>query len=720
MRPDGAAGERVGASGEIADGKQVAEALSEDGTVFRGLLEQELAGFYIIAEDGTLTYVNPRFARMFGYEPAEIIGQPMLKFIAERDKAAVTERFVAQITGRERFAEFGTTILRKDGVPVDVLVHSAAATFGGQQASFGVMVDIGAQKRAEQRIREEEAKFRSVTEQDVAGMVIVRDDGTIGYCNGYFARLTGYAPAEIVGRPLLDFLPETERPIVAGRLEAQLGEGSAPVQLPSIMRARDGSIVEVLVNASKAKFEGNWASIAVVVDVTERNKAQRQLASTAAILATEHESLPDGILVVDPMMRIISVNRRFAEIFDVPADLLAAGDDAPVLAVVVQRVTDAEAFQRQVAYLYDHPEESARDELVLKNGRILDRFSAPFKAADGELLGRIWVFHDVTEKHEAEELLRATEERFRMLVEEAPDAILLFEYDKDRFTAANKAAERLFGVPRDQILAHGLLPFYTPQQPDGRPVEQSYWEHAERALAGEQVTYERRIRGASGEERLCQVTLVPLPSNVRLLRASFVDITDTKRAEMALQRLNQTLRTLSAANSAVVRATSEEELLREMCKVGVEIGGYSLAWIGFVEHDEAKTVRPVAWAGEHPEYVSTANITWADDARGQGPTGTAARTGEVQVNQDVVINPRHEALARTDAQIRSQIEHRPASQGSIGSVRHPHILRKGTGRLWSGGDSGSDGDGQTILPMELAPSAIMPDGKPPFARCRKP
>ena len=395
----------------------------------------------------------------------------------------------------------------------------------------------------------------------------------------------------------------------------------------------------MLVNASKAKFEGNWASIAVVVDVTERNKAQRQLASTAAILATEHELLPDGILVVDPTMRIISVNRRFAEIFDVPADLLAAGDDAPVLAVVVQRMTDAEAFQRQVAYLYDHPEKSARDELVLKNGRILDRFSAPFKAADGERLGRIWVFHDVTDIRKAEELLRATEERFRMLVEEAPDAILLFEYDRNRFTAANKAAERLFGVPRDEILAHGLLPFYTPQQPDGRPVEQSYWEHAERALAGEQVTYERRIRGASGEERLCQATLVPLPSNVRLLRASFVDITDTKRAEMALQRLNQTLRTLSAANSAVVRATSEEELLREMCKVGVEIGGYSLAWIGFVEHDEAKTVRPVAWAGEHPEYVSTANITWADDARGQGPTGTAARTGEVQVNQDVVSNP---------------------------------------------------------------------------------
>ena len=109
-------------------------------------------------------------------------------------------------------------------------------------------------------------------------------------------------------------------------------------------------------------------------------------------------------------------------------------------------------------------------------------------------------------------------------------------------------------------------------------------------------------------------------SNVRLLRASLVDITEANSAEIAFQRVNRTLRTLSASNTAVVRATSEEELLEDMCRVSVEVGGYNLAWIGYVEHDEAKSVRPVAWAGEHPEYVSIANITWADE-----PAGTAAR-----------------------------------------------------------------------------------------------
>ena len=638
---DGMVRERVGAGADIADAesKQAEETFRGEGTVFRALVEQEIAGIYIIAADGTLAYVNPYFTRRFGYQPAEVIGRPMLEFIAEAERAAVNERFAAQMTGLERVSEFNSTLLRKDGAPVDVLVHSNLATFSGQQASIGVILDMSERKRAEERLREEEAKFRGLAEQNVAGIVIVRDDGTIGSCNDYFAHLIGYAPEEIVDRLLLNFIPEAEQPIVVRSLRSQLVGSGAPVQIASTIRARDNSIIAVLVNASKSTFEGRSASIAVVVDVTERNRAQHELASTAAILATEHESSPDGILVVDPMARIISVNRRFGQIFDVPAQLLAAREDQQVFALVSQRVMDAEAFQRRVRYLYDHPEESGHDELVLKDGRVLDRFTSPFKASDGEYLGRIWFFRDISARREAEESLRASEERFRMLVEEAPDAILLFDCDQDRFIAANKAAERLFGVTRDELLEHGPQHFYTPQQPDARPVGQSYSEHNERALAGEEITYERRIRRASGDERLCQVTLVRLPSNVRLLRASLVDITERNRAEMALQRLNRTHRTLSAASTAVVRAKTEKELLDDMCRVAVEIGGYRLAWIGFIEHDEAKSVRPVAWAGEHPEYVPTTNITWAEVARGQGPAGTAVRTGEVHVNQNVATNP---------------------------------------------------------------------------------
>ena len=402
---DDTARERAGRTPDLAQAerKPPEEILGDEGTVFRSLVEQEIAGIYIIAADGTLAYVNPYFARVFGYEPAGVVGRPMLEFVAEPERAAVSERFVAQMTGREPFSKFYSTLLRKDGAPVDVLIHSNVATFGGQQVSIGVILDIDKDKQEAERLREEEAKFRSLVEQNIAGIVIVHEDGTIGFCNGYFAHLVGYAREEVVGRPLMGFIPETEQPIVARSLRSQLFETGAAVQIASTVRARDGSIRSVLVNASKATFEGRSASIAVIVDVTERNAAQRKLASTAAILAAEHELTLDGILVVDPMARVISVNRRFAQIFAIPDELLAAGDDERVLALVSQGMMDAEAFQRRVRYLYDHPEETSQDELVLKNGHVLDRYSSPIKNSDGEYLGRIWFLRDITERRKAEE-----------------------------------------------------------------------------------------------------------------------------------------------------------------------------------------------------------------------------------------------------------------------------------------------------------------------------
>ena len=154
---------------------------------------------------------------------------------------------------------------------------------------------------------------------------------------------------------------------------------------------------------------------------------------------------------------------------------------------------------------------------------------------------------EVVQSKVREQKMRASEERFRMLVEDAPDAILLYDHDQDRFVATNKAAERLFGVSREEILQHGPMHFYAPEQPDARAVAQTVLEHNERALRGEELKYERRIRRPSGEERVCRVTLIRLPSNVRLLRASFVDISEQRVAEA---QLSEVLRDTVAAQEA--------------------------------------------------------------------------------------------------------------------------------------------------------------------------
>jgi len=143
------------------------------------------------------------------------------------------------------------------------------------------------------------------------------------------------------------------------------------------------------------------------------------------------------------------------------------------------------------------------------------------------------------ERQETLDRLRASEERFRLLVEQAPEAILIFDYDQSRYIDANHKAEVLFGCPRQEIVKHRALDFYTDAQPDGQPLPRTYTAHLEQALRGESVVFERRIVSASGEERICEVTLIELPSmSGRLLRASFIDITEQKRAmqDLAFER----------------------------------------------------------------------------------------------------------------------------------------------------------------------------------------
>ncbi|MBW2589586.1 MAG: GAF domain-containing protein [Deltaproteobacteria bacterium] len=117
------------------------------------------------------------------------------------------------------------------------------------------------------------------------------------------------------------------------------------------------------------------------------------------------------------------------------------------------------------------------------------------------------------------------------------------------------------------------------------------------------------------------------------------EIVKRSRAEEELHRANRALKTLSECNQAVVRAREEPHLLHEICRIIVDIGGYRLAWVGFAEQDEAKTVQPVAQTGYEEGYLDTVNITWADTERGRGPTGTAIRTSKPNIIKDILTDP---------------------------------------------------------------------------------
>ncbi len=118
------------------------------------------------------------------------------------------------------------------------------------------------------------------------------------------------------------------------------------------------------------------------------------------------------------------------------------------------------------------------------------------------------------------------------------------------------------------------------------------------------------------------------------------DISERKRAEEALRRLNRELQAISDCNQTLLRATDEQSLLEEICRIVCEEAGYRMAWVAYAEHDEAKSVRPVAWIGAEAGYLASAGVTWADTERGRGPTGTAIRSGKTCCIQDFATDPR--------------------------------------------------------------------------------
>jgi signal transduction histidine kinase len=147
----------------------------------------------------------------------------------------------------------------------------------------------------------------------------------------------------------------------------------------------------------------------------------------------------------------------------------------------------------------------------------------------------------------------------------------------------------------------------------------------------------------------CFVSALAGRTRVALARAE-ASAEKRRVAEDRLERENRARRALSSCNEALVRTDDEATLLRRMCEAIVEVAAYQMCWIGRAEHDEAKTVRPMAFAGSDEGFLDGANVTWADEERGRGPTGTAIRTGRPAVRQELATSApapqRDAALAR--------------------------------------------------------------------------
>jgi PAS domain S-box-containing protein len=271
-----------------------------------------------------------------------------------------------------------------------------------------------------------------------------------------------------------------------------------------------------------------------------------------------------------------------------------------------------------------------------------------FVAVTGAMLAILLHRHDAQRARQASEL-ESRENRFRLLAEHALDIISRYRvFPTAAFEYVSPSVEGVLGYPPAAFYANPDL-MARLVHPDDRHLFEP--EPGAPQVADAVVI---RFCHADGHWVWLEQRSTPvLDAEGRLVAVEGVarDVSDRQAAKASLARLNRVLRTLTAANAALVRAGSEVELLEAICHVVVEEGAYRYAWVGYREDDEAGTVRPVASAGyEAGDHVGR-NVTWHPTERGMGPVGTSVREGRTVVLPDMATDPtyapwREAALAR--------------------------------------------------------------------------
>jgi PAS domain S-box-containing protein len=303
--------------------------------------------------------------------------------------------------------------------------------------------------------------------------------------------------------------------------------------IPRQLSAEQKTALEALSRQVVFRLESRRSLTELRQTTAQLEHEQELLRRKTAFLEAQVNSSMDGMLLVDQDGKQTLQNQRFIDLFKIPRQIADEKTDENRLRWVTEMTKEPEEFLQKVRYLYAHPDEISRDEIDLKNGTILDRYSSPVSGEDEEYYGRIWTFRDITERKRTENALRESEERFSGAFEHAPIGVGLAS-PEGRWIKVNRALCDLIGYTEAELLART---FQDITQPEDMEVS---IENVRRIIAGEIDSYQAEKHYVHARGRIITVLL-----NVSLVRdgrghalyfiAQIQDITERKRTENALR-----------------------------------------------------------------------------------------------------------------------------------------------------------------------------------------
>jgi PAS domain S-box-containing protein len=259
--------------------------------------------------------------------------------------------------------------------------------------------DITDQKKAEEEIKMLAHSLKNINE-----CVSITDlEDKLIFVNDSFLDTYGYNRDELIGKHIsLVDSPKNTPQLNAEIMSATFSGGwSGDIW----NRRKDGSEFPINLSTKIIYDKDNkpFSLIGVAQDITERKQAEEALAMQNALLKTQQELSLDGILVVDADDKIISFNQHFADIWNIPDNIMALQSGDKALNYVLPMLSDQEDFVRRIHEIYKNKQAKSFEEIPLKDGRVLERYSAPIIEDQQYYHGRVWFYRDITERKKAEE-----------------------------------------------------------------------------------------------------------------------------------------------------------------------------------------------------------------------------------------------------------------------------------------------------------------------------
>jgi len=429
-------------------GKHVAEARTKE-TIWKlqTIYQNAVEGISHVDTEENIVYANKAFADIVGYEQDQLAGMNLRKIVDDENWAKIRSETEQRSQGKA--SRYEAVFRRSDGAVRNVLISGAPLLdHDGQFAgTIGIVLDITEQKRKEQELIENHRMLENILAVSADAIIVTDLSGTLLECNQATLDLFGFSSREeVIGRKTLDFVVKNDRQKAVEDMKNSLQKGFVRNALYTL-RTKDNREfpAEISVSVVRDKAGNPLGLVTIPRDITDRIQWEDALRDAHEKWASLIENTDDIVMIVDGNGAIQFINRTIPPY--TPEETIGKA----VYEYVPKEQRDVIKKSLAVVFKTGKPCSYEASSNIPKIGTIWFRTKIVPVRRDGKVSGAILISANITERRSAEETARESEEKWRSLVEMAPDGIVVVD-TKGVIRTVNDAFLRLTGYAKEEIV----------------------------------------------------------------------------------------------------------------------------------------------------------------------------------------------------------------------------------------------------------------------------